>query len=213
MQTENGSFGDAETHCLAMLALSATETVYNSGKAYTYLKSLQEESGAIGGSVKATALAITVLSLSDNTEDRSAKANAAAYITKAENTDALTVCWKIIGLTDAGLDAATVGERNILEKLYEYRNNENYTFSNTLENNEIDEQATVMALTALDAISRDSSLFKRLATDGELTLYTLEDFRPIITFAIVLLGISAAFWAFIFLHKKSTKTLSQTKTY
>ena len=67
LQTENGSFGDAETHCLAMLALSATETIYNSGKAYTYLKSLQEESGAIGGSVKATALAITVLSLSDNT--------------------------------------------------------------------------------------------------------------------------------------------------
>lgn len=213
LQEENGAFGDMETHCLSMLALTSRKATYNSAKAYGYILSQQEENGSFSGSVKDTALAVCVLSLSQNDKEMEAKNKAVKYLTAFQAGNEIDLCWQIIGITDGGIDPNTVADRNLLETLLSYQNTADYSFYPTKNTNTSDEKATVMALTALDAMNKDSSMFQRLATDGELSFYNREDVMPLIIFVIALLIISVGFWGYIFLHKKSTKTLEETKTY
>lgn len=213
LQAENGAFGTVEEHCLAMLALSATETLYNSVKAYEFLLSQQSENGSFADSSKDTALAITVLSLTENDAELLAAANAVKYLADYEASDEISLCWQIIGITNGNVDANTAGDRNLLEQLLSYQNKNDSSFYRTQNDAESDEEATVMALLALDAINQDSGALKRLAQEGELSLYDAEDFRPLIIFAAILLTVSIGFWIFIFLHKKNEKTLDETKIY
>lgn len=213
LQSENGGFGSVETHCLAILALTASKTLYNSAKAYEYLISQQKENGSFGDNAKDTALAITAFSLTKNDAELSASAKAVRYLVDYSAPDEISLCWQIIGITNGNVDANTAGDRNLLETLMSYQNKTDYTFYRTQNDTKSDEEATVMALLALDAINRDSDALKRLAENGKLSLYELADMRPLIIFGAVLLAVSIGFWIFIFLHKKSTKTLDETKTY
>ncbi len=213
LQKEDGSFGDTETQALAMLALTARKEVYNSQKAYAYLLSQQGENGSFSDSAKTTALAICALSFSQNEGEMQASAKAVKYLSayKAENT--VDLSWQIMGITDGGVDAATAGERNLLETLLSYQSEADKTFYMTKNQTETNKEATALALAALDAINRDSGMLKRLATNGNLSLYSPADAKPLIIFGSVMLAVGIGFWVYIFLHKKSTKTLEETKTY
>lgn len=212
-QNPDGTFGNVESHCLSILALASRKEVYNSAKAYQWLMQQQKENGSFADSPKETALAITALSLSKNQGELEAISKAVTYLTTYKATNSIDLCWQIIGITDGGVDATTAGDRKLLETLFSYQNPADYSFYRTSSDSKTDEQATVMALTALDAINDDSSLYQRLASDGKLTFFDPAQAKPLITFGIVLLVISAGFWIFIFTHKKNTKTLEETKTY
>ncbi|MBQ4323414.1 MAG: hypothetical protein IJC19_05695 [Clostridia bacterium] len=212
MQKDDGSFGDTETHCLAMLALRSVNKTYNSPGAYKYLLTLQKEDGTFGESIKETALAMTVLSLSENEQERSTMAATMNYLATYRTADMKELCWQIIALTDCGVNATNTGDTTRLERLLSHQTSTG-AFSLVADSEEADEEATVLALLALDAINRDASAYKRLATDGLLKRYSLEDFKSLFMFFGVLLVISAVFWLYVILHKKHDKTLEETKTY
>ena len=212
-QNSDGTFGNIESHCLSMLALASRKEVYNSAKAYQWLMQQQKENGSFSDSPKTTALAISALSLSKNQEELEAISKAVAYLIGYKATNAIDLCWQIIGITDSGNDATTAGDRKLLETLLSYQNPADFSFYGTESDSNSDKEATVMALTALDAINEDSSLYQRLASDGKLTFFDPAETKPLIVFGVVLLVISAGFWIFIFAHKKNTKTLEETKTY
>lgn len=213
LQNAEGSFGPVEIHCLAMLALSSRKAIYNSAKAFEWLISQQSEDGCFDGSIRSTALAVTALSLSENSNEALASAKAVKYLSGAEAADASELAWQIIGITDGGVDANTAGDRNLLENLLSYRNTSDNSYYRSKNDAASDPISTAMALAALDAINEDSSLFQRLAKDGKLTFYDPADMKPLLIFAGVALTLSVAFWIYVFLHKKSTKTLEETKTY
>ncbi len=213
LQNTDGSFGNVESHCLSMIALTARNEIYNSGKAYTWLLNQQSEDGSFSDSAKDTALAICILSQSQNDAELEAAANGVKYLNKYKATNAVDLCWQIIGITDGGADANAAADRGLLEDLLSYQNPSDYSFYRSHNDTETDGEATVLALTALDAINKDGSLFQRLATKGDLNYYDLADAIPLIIFVAVLLVLSIAFWIFIFLHKKNTKTLDETKSY
>ncbi len=213
LQKEDGSFGDTATQALAMLALTARKEVYNSQKAYTYLLAQQAENGSFSDSPKDTALAICVLSFSQNEPEKQASAAAVKYLNSYKATNAVDLAWQMIGLTDGGVDAATAGDRNLLENLLSYQNETDKTFYKSHNDTATSPEATALALAALDAVNRDSGMLKRLAANGNLSLYSPEDARPLIIFGAVMLAVGIGFWVYIFLHKKSTKTLEETKTY
>lgn len=210
-QNDNGTFGNVESHCLSILALSSRKEIYNSAKAYEWLMQQQSENGSFSDSPKTTALAISALSLSKNEKEIAAISKAATYLTSYKATNEIDLCWQIIGLTDAGVDAATAADRNFLESLLSYQNSEDHSFYRSKEDSETNPEATVMALAALDSINEDSSMFQRLAKDGKLTFFDPADAKPLLIFGGVMLVISIAFWIYIFAHKKSTKTLEETK--
>ncbi len=212
-QNPDGTFGNIETHCLSMLALASRKEVYNSAKAYQWLMQQQSENGSFSDSPKLTALAISALSLSKNPEELEAISKAVAYLIGYKATNSIDLCWQIIGITDGNVDATTAGDRKLLETLLSYQNPADHSFYITQSDEKTDERATVMALTALDAINEDSSLYQRLASDGKLTFFDPAQAKPLIIFGVVSLVISAGFWIFIFAHKKNTKTLEETKTY
>lgn len=213
LQSEEGSFGPVEIHCMAMLALSSRKAIYNSARAFEWLIAQQGENGCFDGTIQATALAVTALSLSENSSEAVASAKAVKYLSDAEASDATELAWQIIGITDGGVDANTAGDRNLLENLLSYQNASDYSFYRSKNDTSSDPVATAMAVAALDAINEDSSLFQRLAKDGKLSFYDPADLRPLLIFAGVALALSIAFWIYVFLHKKSTKTLEETKTY
>jgi len=213
MQNEDGSFGSVSDHCYAMMALSAKKALYNSKKAYEFLMSLQKEDGSFGGSVKETALAVSVLAFSENEAEKQAVKSAVTYLIAYQADNAIDVAWQIIGITDAGVDANTAGNRDLLEKLLSYQYTEDYSFYRTKNDTKTDPEATITALAALDAINQDSSMYHRLTENGTLSFYDPADMKPLILFGAVLLAVSIGFWIFIFVHKKSTKTLEETKTY
>lgn len=212
LQGVDGSFGDPETHCLAMLALRSVKKSYNSPGAYKHLLSLQNEDGSFGSSIKETALAVVNLSLSENPDEINAVRIAIDYMAKFRAESLEELCWQIIGLTDSGVNALNTGDNTRLETLLSYRTKYG-NFSTTTDGENPDDGVTVKALLALDAINRDGSAFKRLATDGLLKRYSIEDFRSLIYFGIGALVVSVAFWIYIFLHKKHDKTLEETKIY
>ncbi len=213
LQNEEGAFGPVEIHCTAMLALSSQKAIYNSAKAYEWLIAQQGNNGCFDGSIRATALAVAAFSLSENSEEALASAKAVKYLSDAEASDATELAWQIIGITDGGVDANTAGDRNLLENLLSYQNTSDHSFYRSKNDTESDPLSTAMAVAALDAINEDSSLFQRLAKEGKLTFYDPEDLRPLLIFAGVALALSVAFWIYVFLHKKSTRTLEETKTY
>ena len=212
-QNPDGTFGNIESHCLSMLALASKKEVYNSAKAHQWLMQQQKENGSFSDSPKTTALAISVLSLSKNQEELDSISKAVAYLIGYKATNSVDLCWQIIGITDSGNDATTAGDRKLLETLLSYQNPADYSFYRTESDSTSDQEATVMALTALDAINEDSSLYQRLASDGKLTFFDPAEAKPLIIFGVVLLVLSAGFWIFIFAHKKNTRTLEETKTY
>lgn len=212
MQSKDGSFGDTEAHCLAILALQASKTSYGSKLAYESLLSRQREDGSFDGSVKHTALAASALSLSENDTEKASLKKARTFLMLYQANTSEELSWQIIGITDSGADAATAADRKLLEKLIEFRRKDN-TYKLNPDDQEFSEQATAMALLALNAVNQDASALKRTAQNGELTRYNKEDFRLLIILAIVLLAVSILFWLFIFLHKKNDKTLEETKVY
>lgn len=213
LQNEDGSFGAVDVHCLSMLALKGNGVLYNSVKAYAHLLAQQKEDGSFGASVKETALAITVLSLSDNEEEVQAYGKAVQYLLKHEAKNCEEIAWQIIGITDGNVDAVSSGGRDLLQKLLDYQNPEEYYFYRTENDNTADRLCTATALMALDTVNKDGSLFKRLATDGTVSFFDPADLIPLGIFFGVLLCISVGFWVFIFKHKKSTKTLADAKKY
>ncbi len=212
-QDSDGSFGSVESHCLSMLALASRKEVYHSAKAYQWLMQQQGENGSFSDSPKITALAVSALSLSQNQEELEAVTKAVTYLINYKADNSIDLCWQIIGITDGGEDAATAGDRKLLETLFSYQSPADYSFYRTASDDDTDGQATVMALTALDAINEDSSLYQRLAADGKLTFFDPAQAKPLILFGVVLLVVSAGFWIVILTHKKNTKTLEETKTY
>ncbi len=213
LQKEDGSFGDMETHCLSILALTARKEVFGSQKAYAFLLEQQEENGSFSDSPKITALAICALSFSQNEREMKASAAAVKYLTDYKATNSVDLAWQIMGITDGGVDAPTAGDRNLLETLLSYQNESDRSFYRSQNDTETSKEATAMALAALDTINRDSGMLKRLAKEGNLSLYTPADFTPLIIFGAVMLAVGIGFWVYIFLHKKSTRTLEETKTY
>ncbi len=213
LQNADGSFGTVESHCLAMLALTAKEEIYNSVKAYEWLMGQQSENGSYFDSAKETALAVCVFSLSENDAEIKAMSDAVKYLADYKAANAAEVCWQIIGITDGGVDANTAGNRNLLETLLSYQNPSDHSFYRSVNDTKSDPEVTALALAALDTINEDSSMFHRLADEGELSFFDPEDAKPLIFFGVGLLAVSIAFWIYIFLHKKSTKTLEDTKTY
>lgn len=213
LQNTDGAFGNLETHCLSILALTGRKEIYNSEKAYQWLMQQQRENGSFPGSVKDTALAICALSLSENEAEIAAMADAVKYLANYEATNAVDLCWQIIGITDGGVDANTAGDRDLLETLLSYQNPSDYSFYRSTNDTKSDPEATAMALAALDTVNEDSSMFQRLAKEGKLVFFDPKDAKPLIIFGAVLLVISITFWGYIFAHKKSTKTLEETKTY
>ena len=212
-QNTNGAFGNVESHCLSMIALSSRKAVYASGKAYAWLLSQQRENGSFSDSVKETALAVCILSQSQNDAELDAAAKGVLYLNQYKATNAVDLCWQIIGITDGGVDANTAADRNLLEDLLSYQNTTDYSFYRSHNDTATDGEATVLALIALDTINKDGSLFQRLAEEGTLEFYNPADALPLIIFAAVVLVISIGFWIFIFLHKENTKTLDETKSY
>jgi len=212
LQGADGSFGDPETHALAMLALRSAKATYNSPGAYRHLLSLQNQDGSFGASMKETALCVIALSLSDNPDEINAVRIAIDYLAAYRAEGLEDLCWQIVALTDSGVNALNTGDNTRLETLLSYRTKTG-AFSLTKDGENQDEDVTVLALLALDAINRDGSAFKRLASDGLLKRYSIEDFRSILYFGIGLLVVSLAFWIYVFLHKKHNKTLEETKTY
>ncbi len=213
LQNNDGAFGNVESHCYSMLALTARKETFNSAKAYEWLIKQQKENGSFGDSVKETALAVCVLSLSKNQQEMEAKNRGVSFLIGYEATDCIGLSWQIMGITDGGTDAATAGGRDLLEKLLSYQNSENHAFYSTKNSDKTDGEATAMALAALDAINEDSGMLQRLASDGKLTFFEWKDAKPLMIFGGVLLGISSLFWLYILFHKKSNKTLEETKTY
>lgn len=213
LQNTDGAFGNVESHCLSMMALSSRKAVYGSAKAYAWLLAQQGENGSFSDSAKDTALAVCILSRSQNDAELEAAAKGVKYLNQYEASNAVDLCWQIIGITDGGVDANTAADRGLLEDLLSYQNTADYSFYRSHNDTETDGEATVMALIALDTINKDGSLFQRLTTEGTLEYYNLADALPLIIFAAVLLVLSIAFWIFIFLHKKNTKTLDETKSY
>ncbi|MBO5248209.1 MAG: terpene cyclase/mutase family protein [Clostridia bacterium] len=212
LQQGDGSFGNVDAHCLSMLALTARKEIYNSAKAYEWLMEQQRENGSFSDASKETALAICILSLSENEREREAKENAIAYLTGYESKTSIDTSWQIIGITDGGSNAAAA-DKNLVEDLLSYRHSSEYSFYRASEDMTTDEEATIMALASLDAVNEGSSMLQRLAKNGNLTYFSPEDAVPLLIFAVVMLGISVVFWIFIFVHKKNTKTLKETKEY
>ncbi len=213
LQNADGSFGNVESHCLSILALTGRKEIFNSAKAYEWLLQQQNENGSFSDSPKETALAISALALSGNPKELEASANGVKYLIDYKAANAVELSWKIIGITDGGVDANTAGDRDLLETLLSYQNPSDYSFYLSKNDTKSDDTATVLALAALDAINKDSSMFQRLAKDGELVFYNPADAKPLLIFGGVLLAVSVGFWVFVFLHKKSTKTLKETKIY
>ncbi len=212
-QNSDGAFGNVESHCLSLLAMASRKEIYNSAKAYEWLIQQQSENGSFSDSPKNTALAISALSLSKNEKEMTAISKAVAYLTGYKADNEIDLCWQIIGITDGGVDATTAADRKFLETLLSYQNSEDHSFYRSENDSETDPEATVMALAALDSINEDSSMFQRLAKDGKLTFFDPAEVKPLLIFAGVMLGVSIAFWIYIFAHKKSTKTLEETKTH
>lgn len=213
LQNTDGAFGNTESHCYSMLALTSAKELFNSAKAYEWLMKQQKEDGSFGDSAKETALAVCVLSLSNNKQEVEAKNKAVSFLIGYQADDCIGLCWQIMGITDGDTDAATAGGRDLLEKLLSYQNPETNAFYRTKNSDKTDAEATAMALAALDAVNEDSGMFQRLATDGKLTFFEWKDAKPLLIFGAVLLGISVLFWLYVLLHKKSVKTLEETKTY
>lgn len=212
MQGADGSFGNLETHCLAMLALRSMQISFNSPGAYKHLLAQQKENGTFGSSLRETALAVCVLTLSDNQEEVNALSSTMNYLATYKTDDMKELCWQMIALTDCGINAVTTGDTTRLERLLDHQMGTG-AFALTPTGTEADEEATVLALLALDAVNRDSSAYKRLATDGLLKRYSIEDFRSLFILLGVMLAISLAFWIYVILHKKHNKTLEETKIY
>lgn len=212
LQDADGSFGDLKTHCLSMLALRTLGKSYNSAKAYEFVLSNQKEDGSFGQSAQETALCITVLSLSDNAREINAVRFALEYLSSYRATNLPDLCWQMIGLTDGGVNALTIGDSSRLERLLSYAT-EKGNYALTAGSQDADEDATALALLTLDAVNRDKSAFKRLAENGLMKRYGFADFKPLITFFAILLIIAIGFWAYVFLHKKHDKTLEETKKY
>ncbi len=213
LQNTDGSFGNVESHCLSMLALTAREELYNSAKAYSWLMTQQSENGSFSDSAKDTALAICILTRSENEAELAAAAKAVKYLNQYEAGNGIDLCWQIIGISDGGGDAATAGKRDLLENLLSYQNPSDYSFYRSNNDTVSDPQTTAIALIALDAVNKSGSVFQRLATDGEISFFNPADALPLLIFVGVVLVISIGFWCFIFLHKKNSKTLEETKTY
>lgn len=194
LQKEDGSFGDVAAHCLSMLALSARKEMYNSAKAYSWLMNQQAENGSFSDSAKDTALAICVLSLSENTEEQQVSAKAVKYLDKFQASNTADLCWQIMGITDGGVDANSAADRNLLENLLALQNSSDYSFYATKNASETDGEATILAFAALDTLNKDSSMFHRLAENGELKFFDIKDAVPLFIFCGVMLVISLGFW-------------------
>lgn len=212
MQDKNGSFGTAEDTVFAMLAIKACKGSFNSVKAYRELLNTQKENGSFADDVRLTALAISLLAQTDNQSEKDALEAAALYLNTFEAKDETELCWQIIGLCDAGL-ASSDKTSELLTQLLTYQNHNDYSYTSVYERTEGEPYATVMALTAFDAVNRSGSLYLRISRDGNLSLYETRDFLPLLITFIVLLFLSVLFWIFILLHKKNTKTLEETKKY
>ena len=212
LQKTDGSFGSLETHCIAIIALRSTQTSFNSPGAYKYLLSQQKENGTFGNTMKETALAVAALSLSENQSELNALSATMNYLATYKTDDIKDLCWQIIALTDCGVNAVTTGDTTRLERLLSHQNGTG-AFSLTPTGTESDEETTVLALLALDTINRDSSAYKRIATEGLLKRYSIEDFRSLLIFLGALLAISIVFWIYVIVHKKNNKTLEETKLY
>lgn len=212
LQGEDGSFGETDVHCYAMLALSAANKIngsvtYASGKAYESLRARQKEDGSFDGDVTATALAIAVLACSDSPEDRNAKTQANGFLRAYKAKDCVELCWQIIGLADSATDPGS-----LIADLKGYRL-EDGSFTKNMDGTQTDEQATALALIALNAANQSAGAFRLLAQNGKLTKYKAEDFRFLIILVVVLVAASAIFWLVVILHKKHDKTLEETKRY
>ena len=212
LQEEDGSFGDLTTHCLSMIAMRSLGKSYNSPKAYEFVLSNQNEDGSFGKSMKETALCITVLSLSDNAKEINAIRFALDYLASGRATNHSELCWQMMGLTDGGVNALTIGDSSRLERLLSHGTGKG-NYAATPGSTEASEEATALTLLTLDAVNRDKSAFKRLAEDGLMKQYGFEDFKPLITLLAIFLTVSLAFWIYVILHKKHNKTLEETKTY
>ena len=201
----------AEGMALEILSDAARSVAVESERV-SRLSGLQKEDGSFG-TAKQTALAITVLSLSDNEEEREAMNGAAKYFAAFPAETEQELCWQIMGITDAGFDANTTKDRDLLAKLLSYQNNATYSYSDTYDTTEAEALPTALALMTYDTVNRSGSPMKRLAQNGNLSRYTLSDFRPLLIAFGVLLFLSVLFWIYIFLHKKNRKTLDETKIY
>ncbi len=224
LQKEDGSFGDLNETCLAMIALKTAKTVFSSEKAVNSVLSHQNEEGifAVSDDVKqnieATSLVITVLSPyvgAVNVQDAIDKAvNALNSLQNEDGTFAdgssITLSKVITALSDIGESPNSDVWKKMVELLVTYKN-EDGSYREYLSDTEPNPEATAEALCTFHALASGSSPIQKLMAEGKLSSFDIRDIMPFaILYGVILLG-SIVFWVYALRKKQNTRTLEDAK--
>lgn len=223
-QKEDGSFGDLEETCLAMIALKTAKTMFSSEKAVNAVLSYQNEEGlfAVSDDVKQniemTALVITVLSPyvgAVNVQDAIEKAvNGIHSLQNEDGTFAdgssVTLSKVISALSDIGENPNSEVWKKLAELLVTYKN-EDGSYKEYITDTESSPEATAEALCTMHALASGASPLQKLMADGKLSSYDIKDILPFaILYGVILLG-SIVFWIYALRKKQNTRTLEDAK--
>lgn len=223
-QKEDGSFGNLEETCLAMIALKTAKTVFSSEKAVNAVISNQNEDGLFGDSddvkenIEMTALGITVLSPyvgAVNVQNAIDKAvNQLHAIQNEDGTFAdgssVTLGKVISALSDIGESPNSDVWKKLVEILVTYKN-EDGSYKEYLTDTKASPEATAEALCTFHALASGSSPLRKLMTDGKLSSFNIKDILPfVILYGVILLG-SIVFWVYALRKKQNKRTLEDAK--
>ncbi len=214
MQNDSGLFGNVQAQYMAILALDAAKTSYQKEAAVKELIAFQREDGSFSenDAIQNTSLAVSALCFyQKDPEVKSAIDRAISFLKNAKAKNSIEISWKITALVDAGADPNTGICAELVAELLTYKNQADNSYSATHQTLNAEPEATAMAMIALDAINRSSSVYQRIAAKGYLQQYSLSDFKPLIYTYLVLFIFAIVFWIYVFLKKKNIRTLEEAK--
>lgn len=187
LQQENGAFGDAQTTALCLMALrSVVPTKFSAEKAVNALLSMQDENGSFGDA-QTNGLVLAALAPQLAQQPVADAVSRCCEAVELPQT-AEEIAWLTLGFSDVG--ATRTDE--LMTALLTYQQ-EDGSFG--------DPSASVAALLAFNAYESGNSVFVRLAENGNLQVYTLDDFLPFLITLGVLAAGSVVFWVFVLVRK------------
>lgn len=223
LQHEDGSFGSLRATCLAMIALKASKTSFNSTKGAEFVIKAAKENGSIAETDNVfyeTYLAVTVLApyRSTSTSVTETMKKAAEFVQTEMTSENASFSPKDIAdaimiITDLGGNPDDETYGRLVEKLLNYQNLDGSGTFYITDYGNTDRDTTVEAMRALDAVSYGASDLKTLSEMGKFsTGIDFDGLKPFLTVLAIMAGLSIIMWIIVFsLKKPKTQTLEEYK--